>query len=903
MPSHRRFHHARALLAPLLVALLGACGGGGGGGDPAAPAGPLAGAANGLAKAAIQTVDTGDTYTQAEVSVSPAGEEIIRTRLQIVFRPEATVGQVNTLLTGLDAVITTSIANFETVVVRIPDPGTLDELDAIVTAIGNEPFVWFVARAILPATTEIPGNVGANSTDGERIRHHLAVGAHGAWNARAAIADFPTVIVVDFFGDGAPNDDLDYFYVGDPNADFASGNPDSHGYHVAGIIAGRWGGAASDRERVTGSMPGLVRLSVIDLRKTDPLTAVMRLLLRVMAVQGGTVIVSTSLGFGCTTDVTCLDENFLRTYGAWWNQAVRSLGLENRFLHLTSAGNIKEERPSVNQARYNWYPGAASLLPGLTDANGGALAALTNVLAVENARAPADWPYDGPACQIFDSFRGGHLAGIGEDVWSFTNAGTTADYKSGTSMSTPQVAGLAAYLLAIRPELTPQQLAALLLETAVAVPVGTDAGCSDWPTPAPLIQPYAAALALDRPDEGPAEVPVRRAILDVDANGSFDEADIEAFLLAFETAQGEIDFGAADLNNDGRTGGDTTRPFDLDLDRFRAASGVTATILGETYAFDETALTDVAILCYYAYSSLYTGSAEARELLLEPYRQLGQCGEASEYSVSATLQGRMFAGLAVPLWVTVSGRNGPVEGASVSVTAEGGSAGGGVTDAAGRMESFATIDADAEFLTLTITVTVDGEAVGERVLQAERAVPAIASGGARVPCCSLSNISSGLALSPPGGTFSNAVVPSRTITWILDPGVPPGEPTVGKMHRFAATGHDVTLVVSFGSTSTSDDVPTYVSLAVETFGPVPRNAYRLIQCPRGISVPTGDCVFVAGNIEAVIGAQVVPPPGNPGTVALLRDQTYTLTLYAGSIAGDSFDVDMLFSRDVAAPVE
>lgn len=796
---------------------------------PPPPQGPLTGDASGLAKTAIQTVDVGDTYAPDEISVGPAGEEIIRTKLQIVFRPDATVGQVNTLLTDLKAVITTSIANFETLVVRIPDPGSLDALDTIVARIGAEPFVWFVGRSMLPTAEALPGNISPEPGTGVAIRHHLAVGAAGAWNARKAMVNSPRVVIWDYFGDGAPNGDLDHVYNGDPAVDFGTGALDLHGYHVAGIIAGRFGGPETARGYVTGMVPRSIQLSVIDGKKTDPLDGSLRLLMRLQALAGGTALVNISQGVSrsCNTPVTCRPDAEWRTWGAWWVQAIRTLGLENRVLILKSAGNINHN--GNDDARYNRFEAIAALSPDLVDASGISLPPLTNTLVVENVRPMPDFPYEGPLCLSSNSWRGGHVgaigAGLGHDedgVWSFTNKDSTADYEEGTSMATPQVAGLAAYLLSIRPELTPQEIKAILLETAAPVPAAVDPVCSAWLSPAPIIQAYPALLALDRPSEGNEQVPVRRAILDINDSRTFTGDDIVAFLLAFETALGAVDFGRADLNNDGRTGGETTRPFDLDLDRVRAASGVTATILGESFAFDETALTDVAILCYYAYSSLYTGSAEARDLLLEPYRELGQCGEVSEYSVSATLQGRMFAGVAVPLWVTVSDRDGAVEGASISVTAEGGSAGGGVTDVAGRMESSANIDPDAEFLTLTIKASVDGEVVGERVLRAERALPAIAGGAARVPCCSLSNISSGASLSPPGGTASHAVVPSRTITWTWDPGVSPEEPTYrSKMQSFTARGHDVQLQVSFGTLSTSDDDPTYLSLVVETTGPAP----------------------------------------------------------------------------------
>ncbi|HUF20281.1 MAG TPA: hypothetical protein VMP00_05955, partial [Burkholderiales bacterium] len=312
-------------------------------------------------------------------------------------------------------------------------------------------------------------------------------------------------------------------------------------------------------------------------------------------------------------------------------------------------------------------------------------------------------------------------------------------------------------------------------------------------------------------------------------------------------------------------------------------------ILGETRSFDETALTDMAILCYYAYSSLYTGSPDARDILLQPYRDLGQCGVVPEFSVSATLQSRMFAGVPAPLLVTVNDRNGAIEGASIAVTAEGGSAGGGVTDAAGLMESSAIINADADLLTLTITISVDGEVVGERVLQAQRALPAIAAGTARVPCCYVSNTTSGHALGPPGGTLTSANG-DRTVTWTLDPGVPAGEPTFGSLHRFTATGRGVQVTAGFRSQSTSDDDPTYLSVTV------PRNEYRLLYWPSGI-VNSGDCVHVAGTVDAFCGGQLVPAPGNPGTIELLWEGTYDLVVFAG----DSLNIDLVFSRDVATP--
>ena len=630
-----------ALLAGSLL-WLSACGGGGEFGadtglpvpppaapePPPSPQGPLTGDANASAKSAIQDVDSGDSYSPAEVSVDPDGGRVVRTKIEILFRDAATVGQANALLAGIGARITSSIAGQRWVVVRIPDPGTLDALDALVARIEAEPFVWFVRRSVLPDTSELPENVAADAAEGVNLRHHLAVGAAGAWAARNAIVDFPRVIVVDFFGDGPPNGELDYNYVGSAATDFATGALESHGYHVAGIIAGKFGGPATPRGRVTGMMPGLVQLSVVDLQKRDPLDMQARLLMQLRSVASGTVVVNTSLGWNCNTRTTCLPIERVRLEAVSWIEKVRTAGLEGRFLHVTAAGNFvgREAELGVRDARYGYFSGAASLLTDLVDAAGNPVAPLTNVLMVENVRAVAEFPFAGPRCVSDRSYEGGHVGGIGAHVWSFTDAGSGSDFDSGTSMAAPQVAGLAAYLLAIRPELTPQDLVKILRDTAAPVPVETDPDCSSAAEPAPIIQAHAALLALDRPGEGLGQLPVRLALLDIDGNGAYTEADLQEFLRSFETAQGAVDFGRADLNNDGRTGGDTTRPFDLDADRVIESGGVSVPILGEEQLFNESRLTDLEIVCYYAHSGMFTGDAVARDNLLAPYRQRGECG-------------------------------------------------------------------------------------------------------------------------------------------------------------------------------------------------------------------------------------------------------------------------------------
>lgn len=454
-------------------------------------------------------------------------------------------------------------------------------------------------------------------------------------------------------------------------------------------------------------MPGLVQLSVVDLQKADPLDQQARLLIQLGSVATGTVIVNTSLGWVCNTATTCLPEERVRKHAVSWIEKVRSAGLENRFLHVSSAGNFVEEavRYGVSEARYNWFTGAAALLTDLVDSAGNPVAPLTNVLMVENVR-PGAYPYSAPRCLSQISFHGGHVGAMGSGVWSFTDAGTQTDQKDGTSMAAPQVAGLAAYLLAVRPELTPQDLSRIIRETAVPVAVETDPDCSSAAEPAPVIQPYQALLALDRPDGGIVQVPVRLALLDIDENGTYTDSDLTAFLAAWETAAGAADFGRGDLNNDRHTGGDGKRPFDLDANG-RHDDRLEVPVAARERIFDEAALTDVAIACYYAYSSLYTGDEAARDLLLQPYREQGHCGKGTEVNVSASFPPIVVAGTPETFEITVLDLDGqPVPGLYVAVEVSGGTVGrsSGETDGGGKFRTQATINPGASSIAVTATV-------------------------------------------------------------------------------------------------------------------------------------------------------------------------------------------------------
>ena len=298
----------------------------------------------------------------------------------------------------------------------------------------------------------------------------------------------------------------------------------------------------------TGIFPGTILLDVIDLKnpfiKNDSLTATNALIYSLRA-SSGKIIVNTSVGYRCGNyNGHCKDLALARKEAASWIEKVRTFNLEQKVLHLTAAGNrVTKPGLDIMDAETASFWNAARLLSGLTDAVGNPVTNLNNTLVVENAmNTPAD-EYNPvkPQCQWWESFRGGNIAGIGTNVWSMKDPIFNEAEATGTSAATPQVAGLAAFLWSIDSELAPQDIIAILERTSRPTPVPTPlgTGCSTWTQPAPIIDAYAAVLAVDdrsAMETGgvPDDTPVRPAVLDVvdgadntGTNGRFDEKDIE----------------------------------------------------------------------------------------------------------------------------------------------------------------------------------------------------------------------------------------------------------------------------------------------------------------------------------------------------------------------------------------
>jgi len=595
---------------------------------------------------ALQDFDTGDGVPPDEIAVEPSGRRVARTIVEIAFGPDVTVGSVNAVLAALGGQIVTMLRGLPVVVVRIPDPGSLTGLDALVARAAAMPGVRWVGKAHLPVPNALPdGYDPASATDLEKIDHLLAVRAFAAWNASHLLAGVsaPFLLVTDFFGEGFPDRALD---MNLSQGDFLSHRlPDTHGYSVLGVIGASFGGGTTDRGLVTGIFPGGLTTRAIDLSVSGGLTQpqYQDRMLGIVGATAGNWVINTSFGNTCAgTGTTCTDPQTASTEARQWIEKVRALGLENRFLLVSSAGNIDPDHPDIHDAATNNEFTAAVLLAGLTDETGAALTNITNTLVVENVVNSPGPPFRG-LCIDQTSFTGGQVAAIGRDVYVLDGATIGVATETGTSFSAPEVAGLALYVWAIAPTLTPQQVAHVLTVTARQVGVGGDPRCAPGRTAAPVIDAYNAILSLDASDATgglfPSVVPVRTALLDTDDNGRFDQNDLQNFMLVYNLPPPTSrDYGRFDLNGDGFSGGPGMARFDLDrVGSTQFGQGHFGTVFepigGHTVFFDETKASDLDILCYYAYSALYTGNPSARDQLM-----LAQCLPCPDGSRSTTCE-------------------------------------------------------------------------------------------------------------------------------------------------------------------------------------------------------------------------------------------------------------------------
>ena len=542
--------------------------------------------------------------------------EVARTEIDLLLSRRARVADVNAALASVGGRIMGSVKGSPLVAVCIPDPGDLRTLDKLRAMLAKMPGVLGAERGVLPAPDDLPSAFISPPSPGQltATQHLLALRMPAAWNARAALmlSQRPLLVVLDDFGAGPLNPHVDAVNSGSVTR---VGTFSNHGYHVVGIAAADFADDGTPQGLVTGVFPATTDLYTIDRVQLTPIEGFIALELEALSARHSHthLVVNTSQNF------LGYPNSMILAAAESWTALVHNNALDTRLVQASSAGN-----QSVNAVLNSAWNASVLASPLLDPATGRAMSSLKQTLVVEDLDSSGAPAFD-PGC--IDSFSDthGNIAAVGEGVYSML-AGPFAGQLSGTSMSTPQMAGLAEYLWSIAPDLTAQEITQAIIQTAPHRTL-----CQS----APPADAYAATLSLDQP--GPpskANTPVRLAILDDNGDGKFDETDVIALARSVVTASNPTtrDWSRADLNGDGFTGGATTAPFDLDTaGSLRAGAPhlgpVTETIQGVPVSFDESSLTDTQILCYYAYSPLYTGSASIRDATLA-----GKCSASIYWS-------------------------------------------------------------------------------------------------------------------------------------------------------------------------------------------------------------------------------------------------------------------------------
>lgn len=597
----------------------------------------------------------------ANVPAPPAGDaeivdNVILSRLDVWLQPDATVGQVNAAAAGIGGRVLSMTVGSSVISVAFPPAPDQATLEKQRQALEASPGILFAELATVAITENLPPG---SARDEPNIGHLLTARFPAAWNLRnIAIKNCESrrvnVIVLDHFG--APMPSLFETEVPGFKAPSTAGNED-HGWRTTSIVA-----AASfyDGEAVSGANPftQCLNLQGVQAARMSGVEANANLW---QSLPSGRVIVNVSLGHSPTpTCKTCSPSNF--TNGSIWlpsgikvATAWRELahGRDDDLLIAQSAGNEGDTAAGTHYAlfrdaqifgadaiaasgqifgspRLTVFNNASAFAPEPQFANYPSLMPSASLIAQLRSYVTSHVP-DGvgpepnvviagattrgePSSVIPATFSNSNadLYAVGTAVMSVGKAGNSTD--DGTSFSAPQVAGLASYLWLLSDDLRskPTSYTRQAIVENAPYTVASDVH---------VLDAYASVLSLDAAEPvTPSSAPIRLALLDVNGDGAFTETDVTDFASALVGANGQPPrvWDRHDLNGDGYNGIGTAR---FDLNRVGSlqyglasySDTVQESYEGRTVTFDETALTDLQILCYYAYSPLYTGDAGKRD--------------------------------------------------------------------------------------------------------------------------------------------------------------------------------------------------------------------------------------------------------------------------------------------------
>ncbi|MBL8200338.1 MAG: S8/S53 family peptidase [Chromatiales bacterium] len=592
---------------------------------------------------------------------------VILTRLDVAIAASARVGEINAALAAINARIAGMNAGAPLLVIAVPRQADAAALDALAAEFSRQPGIRLAFGGREPVEALAPPAPASNE---DAMRHLNDARYPAAWNLRRLAGTTctarPVVLVADYFQRPVPgNSPYTEFGNEVPGVDAngiggggAYAEARYHGYDVLTTLA-----AALDDEIPTGAVPFPDCLDIRTVQVGGMSWGSVHVAIASSLPFHGKVVVNTSLG-GYTCSNPCLPANLTGPRAAQLATVAASIRAllaprADRVLWTATAGN------EANDDIISIYPGAG--LAAYTSTYGAAALADATLSFVvdESLWEPPPQVCPGPACfpsltatpDEYEALQA-HLGDLGpagltpaanllvvgstvpgtQERSDFSNPGeqvsavgegipiipktASQDFAitGGTSFAAPQVAGLAAYLWMISPQLRDT----LPVADTVAAIQGNATGATKQ------IDAYATVLSLDPAgDPDPATWVIRRTLLDPDRSGQFTEIDLTAFIaryfeppsLSEQVVPDKPDYSEYDLNGDGYTGGPTRASFDLDRSgstRYGAAqlSQIELQVAGERLGIDEQAVTDLDVLCYYAYSPLYQGRDDERERLL-----------------------------------------------------------------------------------------------------------------------------------------------------------------------------------------------------------------------------------------------------------------------------------------------
>jgi len=593
------------------------------------------------------------------VPAPPAGDadivdNVIMSRLDVWLQPDATVGQVNSAVAGIGARVLSMTVGSSVISVAFPAAPDQATLEQKRQALEASPGILFAELAMVTRTEALPPG---RARDEPNIGHLFMARFPAAWNLRdKAIKNCESrkvnVLVLDKFGAPVPplfETELPAF-----KAPKAAGGID-HGWRVTSVVA-----AASffDGEVVSGANPFIqcLNLQGVQAAQLSWEEASGNLW---KSLPSGKVIVNVSMepGFpptckNCSPSDFATGFNWL-AYGIKVATDWRELahGRDDDLLIAEAAGNDGSTAAGIHYALFRdaqiagafsiaasprifgsprltvfddpaafapepQFAGYPSLLPSADQRR--------KLLSYVTSHVPSDVGTEPNVVNVGATTRGEPLSVVqapfsnsNADVYAVGTAVMTVGPEGhstagGTSFTAPQVAGLASYLWLLSDDLRNKPTSYTRQAIVENVRFNVAAGVH-------VLDAYASVLSLDAAEPvTPSSAPIRLALLDLNGDGAFTETDMQEFAYWLVNVSGlPREWDRHDLNGDGYSGDGTSR---FDLDRvgslqygLASYSTVQESYKGQTMTFDETALTDLQILCYYAYSPLYTGDPAARD--------------------------------------------------------------------------------------------------------------------------------------------------------------------------------------------------------------------------------------------------------------------------------------------------